>query len=65
MLPLYIPSEEPFTEPYYEDSITLRFNLMSFPKREELSFLTVLAFPKDSKIGLQANIRYSIDNCDL
>lgn len=65
MLPLYIPIEGPFPGAYYADSVHFRFNFMSFPKREELSFLAVLAFPKDSKIGLQANILYSIDSYDL
>ena len=33
---------------------------MNFPKRDELSFRIVLAFPKDSKIGFDCRICDSI-----
>ena len=36
--------------------------LTNFPKREELSLRTVHAFPKVSRIGLQARTYFSTEN---
>ena len=36
-----------------------KYNLISLPNLDELLFLYVLAFPKDSNIGLQFNILFS------
>ena len=33
---------------------------MNFPKRDELSFRTVFAFPKASKIGLLSSRRWTV-----